>query len=65
MSSLVNLLEICFKQGQGAANQPDKLFPSLLQVSGQGTTLVSFVELIGCVLVSVCVIVCVIICLLL
>ena len=32
MSSLVNLLEICFKQGQGAANQPDKLFPSLLQV---------------------------------
>jgi hypothetical protein len=32
MASLVNLLEICFKQGQGASNQPDKLFPSLLQV---------------------------------
>lgn len=33
LSSLVNLLEICFKQGQGASHQPDKLFPSLLKVS--------------------------------
>ena len=29
---VVKLLEICFKQGQCALSQPDKLFPSLLQV---------------------------------
>ena len=29
---LVDLIGVCFKQGLGASSQPEKLFPSLLQV---------------------------------
>jgi hypothetical protein len=32
-SEIVDLLGVCFKQGLGASAQPEKLFPSLLQVN--------------------------------
>jgi hypothetical protein len=38
---LIHLMSVCFRQGQGPASQPERLFPSLLQVSSLSPPLIS------------------------